>query len=351
MMTPTSVRDAHAAIDADTSGDDIDPFEPVRPTADPLDAILDDAIDGSRKPEVARASSLDEALATAVGKGEAVDEEREAFAATRPYRDEFRERYGKDLHFNHMLERGLRWYEDFSKDPAGAADRFATSYLRTVPIQAKVEEPKPVTAKDEHPWRKLDAIIEKAHDQAHDTTDESDWADSAEIRARLKNALPPGTKLHQFMEQLAQMDREGHRDPIGAGARYAALFGAPVTQTQHAYVRNAIEDQHLQHAVIGQIEALKQSGLVPLIDKLEHEVIEVLQHPDFQRQTGLDVQQNLLAAYHVVIARQADATRAARLAKAERAAPIRSSGVMPGGAAGGGEYSGGLDAAISAALG
>jgi hypothetical protein len=354
MMTPTSVRDAHAAIDADTGEDN----DVVQSPGDDFDRSFEKAFESAYDTVTKRdadapkiAGSLDDLITSGLERQEADQEEREAFKRSREHRDELRSRYGKSVSLGEVLKSFAALDEGFQKDPVGTADRLTSFYL-TRPygeIDRNVQKNgSRVETKDQHPWRRMDAIISDAQTTSADATDDDDLEATAEVRALLKKKYPE-LSFDQLVERVAQVDRDLHRDPVGAAARLAASYGAVVTETQHAAVQHAALAQQQERAIAADVVRLAQSGKFPHLDKLADDVVAVLQHQDFVRTPNLH--ENLHRAYYVALARQAEAARAARVEKAERASPVRTSPMQPGGSGAPGHAGdGNLSALIGKAL-
>jgi hypothetical protein len=296
--------------------------------------------------------TLDDLISGSFDKGEASDRSRD-FEAVNAFDKMARERYGRSA--VDVVEESHHWAGRFRADPVNAQSEFVSHRMRDgVNAFHEFDDQKPAPAsksdEPEHSYVKLNRILENAIDEA-----EAMPQREAVYREFVEKA---GGKLHDIFgapgvsqaDQLASLRdfvEASHRDPYVVGHKLASMNGAPVTQQDWQQVNAEVQRIQQENNLATDIQAMQDRGDLQHMDnaQVQEDMATLLQHPEFPR-SGNAYQDVVLANQAAVYAAVERQTQAA-VQKAQRAAPIATSG---GHAVAPSRPEGGMDAAINAAL-
>src|SRR5262245_3137524 len=207
--------------------------------------------------------SLDDLIGDVIAKHEGLEADEKAWADSRETRDTLNKRYEEhDATTAKTLNMYIGWAKEFRRDPVAAAQMFAQAYLGQSPYNLPEEKEKVKPDYSDLDWLtrskaeandKLNALLDHAVDRA--TSEKTEFADTAEARAPLKQMYPT-LSFDAAIKKIEQIDRDAHRDPVGTAAVLAAAFGAPVTQAQQAHADR-------QAGIVREIEGMVQRGQLP----------------------------------------------------------------------------------------
>ena len=231
--------------------------------------------------------------------------DREAFDRSRENREELAWRY-PDTKVGDLIKRFSGLHDDFKRDPMQAADHLARHYLAQ---PARFSKPKareaeqPPAYLDEYgrqEWLRDQDAREAFRNAGHDRAENDAFKATAEDRAFLKKAFPQLT-FDQAIERITSLDADLTADPLGASAKLAATFGAPITQMHHDEIRHVGEAQQSVLRMQEGLDRVVSSGKLPGIENMMDAVADVLEGPSFQRSGDAGV--DLEAAYRVALQR------------------------------------------------
>jgi hypothetical protein len=310
-----------------------------------VNSAIDEVLAEQEKSTPQKETSLDAELNRSFEKYDGAEDDREIFARSRDIRDAFHEELGqsdgKGADIGALINDFLNIDDDFKKNPQDAADRLASRYLLMSPYDRKaaVDKAKAANPSSNNP---IDQELEKTFAQKEaDARDKTDYESTEKARARLK-ASYPGLTFDEALRRARAAHEDLRADPLGAAARIAASYGAPITETQHQAVQ--VNQAHTQR--LGQLEGLiaHAERTLPNFAQLAGEIETVITDPRFKH--GDDPSANLARAYQVAMIRATQSLNADRVAKAQAATSPKSTGSAPQMAA----SSNSLDAIISNSL-
>jgi hypothetical protein len=299
MTTTTSMRDLDNVPEGQTSYGQISPENrPGRTDEAKLDAAVSKALEHFPDTDAEPAPDkrpLDEILTDNLGKHYEAKEDESDFKEALPSVDELGSRYKDQGEVLETLQRIVDIVKAAKQDPRGVGLALAEAYGRLGPWSATDSSAKEMPAVEyDHTGRRLngkrlDFILEQAADRA--TSDKKLLADTAEIRAELKQLLP-GKSFKDAVKLFLQFDTEARRDPVGANAHLAAINGMAWTPRQQA----AEQEQHV--AAMHVAEATKV--LPGMQDKAVKEAMAYIiqSDPRFQHMSEVDA---INASYQMVM--------------------------------------------------
>src|SRR5262249_38384639 len=140
---------------------------------------------------------------------------------------------------NKYIANRIGWLEAFQRNPHEAREQWVRMWGRTSPFhfqqkaaKAKAEPHPDLDEKGKREWQFYEDVRAAAYDQAApNRADEEDFMRTRDMRAILKEKMP-GSTLSDFLEKCRQVDICSLDNPGNVGARFAAFFGAPVTEMQ-----------------------------------------------------------------------------------------------------------------------
>jgi hypothetical protein len=272
-------------------------------------------------------NKLDALIGGALEDAEKPDE-FEDFVASRPHRQELKERHGADA--AGVIKAFDAYGKELQANPAFGADLLRGDYLASSNISTMRHVERSATAApanvkaearaDEHPWRKLDRLIEASLDEH--LTGKRD-ADRAEMEAarplfEQQKKANPSLTWTEFFANTVEADRQLFRDPDGYSRRLAAASGLPMTEIQ----QHAVHHSRQVDGLANEIEQMQQVGLLPNINGLIGEMTEIAAHPDFAKHRTGDLRHDAVKlhgfAERLQAQRQAEKNAAAATARAEK---------------------------------
>jgi hypothetical protein len=305
-----------------------------------------------------REKALDDRLSAAFDQAETAERGAGDLDAVVSFDKLTRERYGRSA--VEVVDESHHWADRFRSDPVNAQSEFVSSRMRDgVNAFRKFDDqklPAPAGKSDEpeHPFVKLDRILEGAIDDAEAKPHRE--AVYREFVERAGDKLydimgAPGLSRADQLSTLRDFVEASHRDPYVVGHKLASMNGAPVTQQDWQQVQ--AEAQHIQqtNGLALDLQAMQDRGDLQHLDdpNIQTDMATLLEHPEFPR-SGNPYQDAILAnqaAIYAAVERRTQAEQQVATAKAQRASPIASSGGMSVRSS---KDEGGMDDHISAAL-
>jgi hypothetical protein len=205
---------------------------------------------------------------------------RSDFGRSRETRNEMARRHDA-ASIGQILDTFKGLAERLTANPAVAANELADTYLKMPPLLPAEEKVAP--DKDEHPWKKLDRLVSDSIDDAKEftaTKEQREWLTRV-----------TGKPFDQALAQLMEWDSALRADPYGAALKIAANFGAPVSP-----IAQLQEQQQAQFVNNVQAVAQRYEPHLPGISgQMQPAMVAVLHHPYFEH--GPNPEVNMLRAY------------------------------------------------------
>lgn len=300
-----------------------------------IQSISDEAAAAQDSGKAANDAKLDEVISGAMAKAEQPDP-FEDYLSARAERDELKERHGTDT--AGIVKTFVGYQAALAENPEVGAELIRGNYLsnsnlatmrhseqadyKSAASQLGQAAPQQPEAK-EFSGKILDRVLEGAIDEHYDGKRDRD-------RAEMEAALPlfeelkktnPSLTWKEFFANTVHADRALWRNPENA-YRLAAASGLPVTalQKEMASARNeALQQTNSLEALIAD---MGRTGELSNIDTHAPAMEAIMQRPDFVRTN--DVRYDLHRANR--LAEIFERERLLAVEKAQRAAPIKSSG-------------------------